>query len=173
MRRAIASTPRLQRFRVVKRILGFTLLELMVVLAITVILALIAAPAMSSLIASQRLRAMASDLYLALEKTRSEAVKRNASVTLAYRSGGWTSGWQILDPADPTTNPALEVWPASGSAMVTTSPGSLAQVVFNPNGRLSARSSISFVFSNSATTDVRCVSVDTGGRPYAKAGGTC
>lgn len=152
---------------------GFTLIELMVAVAIATILTYLAVPAMGSFIAAQRLRVMATDLYMALQTARSEAVKRNVSVTLDPLSGGWAAGWQLLDPAAPTGNPALDVWASSGSASVTTTPAALAQVVFNANGRLSATSSISFVFSATATSAARCVSIDTSGRPYVKVGTSC
>lgn len=145
----------------------------MVAVSIATILTYLAVPAMGDFIASQRLRVMATDLHLALQMARSEAVKRNVSVTLDPLSGGWAAGWQIPDPSAPTNNPALRVWASSGAATVTTTPASLAQVVFNANGRLSTASAISFVFTAPATDDARCVSVDTSGRPYAKVGTSC
>lgn len=152
---------------------GFTLIELLVTIAILAILAALAAPAMAGFMASQRLRAMASDLNLALVKARSEAVKQNTSVTLSPLSGGWTAGWQILDPAGPTTNPPLDTWSAKGTATVTTNPGNLTQVIFNSGGRVTASSAISFVFTAATTSDARCVSIDTSGRPYSKLGSSC
>ena len=152
---------------------GFTLIELMVSVSVLAILAALAAPAMAGFIASQRIRAMATNLNLALVKARSEAVKQNTSVTLSPLSTSWASGWQILDPTAPTTNPALDTWSAKGTVAVTTSPSGLTQVVFNANGRVAATTSISFVFTASATNDARCVSVDTSGRPYSKVGSSC
>src|SRR5450756_2718617 len=75
---------------------GFTMIELLVVIAIAGILAALAAPSFSDLIASKRAQAVASELYVALLKARSEAVTRNANVTLAptTTTGGWRNGWQ-------------------------------------------------------------------------------
>ena len=72
---------------------GFTLIELMVVMSILAVLASLAAPSMSKLIATQRLRSAAGDMHLALVKARSEAVKRNKDVTISAQGGSWAAGW--------------------------------------------------------------------------------
>lgn len=65
-----------------KRWSGFTLLELMVVLAIAGVLAAIAIPAMSNFMRNSRITAAANDVMAALHFTRSEAIKRRQPVTL-------------------------------------------------------------------------------------------
>lgn len=65
-----------------KRWSGFTLLELMVVLAIAGVLAAIAIPAMSNFVRNSRITAAANDVMAALHFTRSEAIKRRQPVTL-------------------------------------------------------------------------------------------
>jgi type IV fimbrial biogenesis protein FimT len=61
---------------------GFTLLELMVVLAIAGVLMAIGIPAMGDFIRNGRITAAANDVMGALHFTRSEAIKRRASVTV-------------------------------------------------------------------------------------------
>jgi len=61
---------------------GFTLLELMVVLAIAGVLAAIAIPAMGNFMRNSRITAAANDVMAALHFTRSEAIKRRQPVTL-------------------------------------------------------------------------------------------
>ena len=61
---------------------GFTLLELMVVLAIAGVLAAIAIPAMGDFMRNSRITAAANDVMAALHFTRSEAIKRRQPVTL-------------------------------------------------------------------------------------------
>ena len=61
---------------------GFTLLELMVVLAIAGVLFAVGIPAMGDFIRNSRITAAANDVMAALHFTRSEAVKRRMPVTL-------------------------------------------------------------------------------------------
>jgi type IV fimbrial biogenesis protein FimT len=61
---------------------GFTLLELMVVLAIAGLLMAVAVPAMSDFIRNGRITGAANDVMAALHFTRSEAIKRRLPVTL-------------------------------------------------------------------------------------------
>jgi len=76
---------------------GFSLVELMVTVAIAAILMAIAAPSFSIFIDNQKLLTTATEFYSAVNMTRSEAIKRGAQVTLAANDGAtWTSGWTVF-----------------------------------------------------------------------------
>jgi type IV fimbrial biogenesis protein FimT len=152
-----------------RRNTGFTLVELMVGIAITGILAAMAAPSFLGLIANQRAKSIASDLYVALTKARSEALKRNANVTLEPKSGGWAQGWRILDPANPTS--ALDDQGAVTGAAIT----GPTNVIFRTSGRVQGTSAPSFVISagTGSSINYQCVSLDLNGRPYMKAASSC
>lgn len=143
---------------------GFTLVELLVVVAVVAILAAATLPSFQSLIEGQRVKSAATDIYIALTRARSEAIKRDANVTLAPKSGGWANGWQVLDP---TTNAPVDDF-GSLSGMTISGPGS---VVFQSSGRVQGGST-SFSIVGVHTSFARCVSVDLSGRPNVKAG-TC
>ena len=59
--------------------LGFTLIELMITLAVAVILLVIAVPSFRTMTISNRLTTTANDVVAALNTARMEAIKRNAS----------------------------------------------------------------------------------------------
>jgi type IV fimbrial biogenesis protein FimT len=147
---------------------GFTMTELVVTMAITAILVSVAVPAFNGLIATQRARVFASDLYATLAKTRSEAITLNNPVTLQANAGGWANGWQMLD----ANNKVLDKH-AAATAVTIVGP---ATVTYRASGRLPAGAvAPMFVISTTsgATVNYQCVSVDLGGRPYMAAAAAC
>ncbi|RJG14674.1 GspH/FimT family pseudopilin [Massilia cavernae] len=147
---------------VTRRARGFTLSELMVTVAVLAILASVAAPSFNELIANQRAKGAASDLFSSLLRTRSEAIKRNMEVSLAPATAGtaWAGGWSIAHPANAAVK--LENHGAVPGATITGPAG----VVFLPNGRVKGAAAPSFDVSSDGAAQHRCVSVDLSGRPY-------
>ncbi|MCA0213676.1 MAG: GspH/FimT family pseudopilin [Proteobacteria bacterium] len=148
---------------------GFTLIELLMTMAILVVMATLAGPPMASMIATQRLRGVATDFHQSLLKARSEAIKRNTSVTVNPIGGSWAAGWSIVDPANPSGQP-LEQRSSDGAVAVATS---LTQIVYRGSGRIAATTTPTFVFSASSASESRCVAIDPSGRPYGTKGSTC
>jgi type IV fimbrial biogenesis protein FimT len=69
---------------------GFTLLELMVVLAIAGVLFAVGIPAMGNFVRNSRITSAANDVMAALHFTRSEAIKRRLPVTLCTSTNNVT-----------------------------------------------------------------------------------
>ncbi|HSN22265.1 MAG TPA: GspH/FimT family pseudopilin [Usitatibacter sp.] len=140
---------------------GFTAVELMVVVAIVAILTVMAAPYMGDMVRTQRLRSASFDVFSSLTMARSEAIKRNTTVTMAPAGGSWLNGWSITD-----TNGNVVKNQDAFEGLVINGPGS---VTYTGSGRLSAAVA---PFSLAATpssgvTMYRCVSVDLSGRPVS------
>jgi type IV fimbrial biogenesis protein FimT len=84
---------------------GFTLLELMIVLAILSILFASALPELSNMLAGRQLRSVSADLLAAINDTRSQAIARRRVVTLLAQNGSWQQGWLIVIDANANRSP--------------------------------------------------------------------
>lgn len=103
-----------------KRVQGFTLIELMVAVAILAILATLAVPSFNTFIANAQVRNAAEEIQNGLQQARGNAVLNNGSI-----------------PADNTYNiPAAIV--GATNARLTVAPAGTAAITFNALGRQSA-----------------------------------
>lgn len=81
---------------------GFTLLEMMVTLAIAAILVTLAVPSFNEAMLGSKLNTQANNFVASAQLARSEAIKRNTAVTLCASStgstctGAWSDGWIVL-----------------------------------------------------------------------------
>lgn len=92
--------------------MGFTLIELMVTVAVMAIVLTVAVPAFTNVINNNRLTSQANELLNSLSFARSEAIRRNADVIFCHSQdgascsappGGNWQGWILFANADPTT----------------------------------------------------------------------
>lgn len=114
---------------------AFTLIELMVTLAVLAIVISLAAPSFSNMLQENRLSALTNELQGALQLARSEAVKRRVNVAVCRSNADqsdcengtdWAGGWLMM-----ANDEVLKVWdPAQGVTVTGPSTG----VTFRGNG---------------------------------------
>jgi type IV fimbrial biogenesis protein FimT len=107
-----------------RQILGFTLIELMVTIAVAAILVVVAVPNLRTFVQNGRINTQVNDLIADLNYARSEAIKRRTNVSVCQSTNGttctggnWKDGRLIW--ADANGNAALdagEVLRARGAA---------------------------------------------------------
>lgn len=87
---------------------GFSLPELMTVLAVAAVALAVAAPSLREMIGTLQLRAAANDLFGAIGLARGQALARNARVMLAPRDPAgvdWARGWTVFMDVDGDRKP--------------------------------------------------------------------
>lgn len=117
---------------------GFTLVELMITVAVIGILAVVAVPAMTDMINNSRLRGQSEEVTAALQLARSEAVRRNQRITACAAGSGTTCAasatrfvvyWQ--DPGNAANTEMVREISMPGSVQVS---GPVAGVQFRSTG---------------------------------------
>lgn len=80
-----------------KKYRGFTLLELMVTLAVAAVLLTTGIPSFVGLMKDNRLTAQVNEFVAAVTLARSEAIKRGVQVRVTSVSGAndWSGGWRV------------------------------------------------------------------------------
>jgi len=96
---------------------GFTLIEMLVTLAIFAVLLMIAIPSMRPFLQSQSVKNASMDINSTVALARSEAIKRNTTVDVTANSAtDWSRGWVVSQ-----TTPAATIrkQPALNNNMIT------------------------------------------------------
>lgn len=146
------------------RNVGFTLMEVLVVVAIVAVLASIAVPSMRSFMDSQILKTPASDLYSSLVLARSEAIKRNAAIELVPSATDWAQGWRVRVQSAGTVLRVQDSYPR-----IAINPSTAGTVTYGGNGRLStSATTFRVLVPGNTEARMRCVSVDVSGRPSVR-----
>jgi type IV fimbrial biogenesis protein FimT len=158
---------------------GFTLIELMVTVAILALVLGIAIPSFQDFVRRNRMAAATNNLVSALALARSEAVRRAARVTIA--SADWSGGWQVFvdtgtvgDSSD-ADDIVLRVYQpnAGGAAAITPDANFSDYISYLPSGEsMGSGGSGSGDFELCIDGNARVVSINNTGR-VSTASGSC
>lgn len=142
-----------------RRVVGTTLIELIVTLSIAAILLTIGVPSFQNIVATNRIASLTNELSGALQLARSEAVTRGKTVTVCKTddvsdsapscnaSADWQDGWVVFvddnNDGDDTGETPLRVGqPSSGNAVISGDANFVDYVKFHPNGQSQGASSL-------------------------------
>lgn len=129
---------------------GYTLVELLLVMAVAGVLLAMALPSMSGMLGTQRAASLATRFMASLHLARSEAIKRNGRAVVCKSSsgstcttaGGWEQGWIVFHDAN--NNAALD----GGEHIVLQHAGSAS--VIRLTGNLPVSNYVSYASNGSA-----------------------
>ncbi|WP_031255978.1 GspH/FimT family pseudopilin [Curvibacter lanceolatus] len=160
---------------------GFTLLELLVSIAIVAIMVRLAVPSYQFIINSSRISGELNGLLTSFQFARAEAVRRGLSVTVCSSANGtscsstnnWKSGWLVF--VDVNNNASLDAGDTVlrqqatlASANTVVADNSVSTVRFNREGIAAGLPAdpVTFTFTppSNASTQKRCLAVGAAGR---------
>ena len=174
-----------------ERVGGFTLIELMVTIAVAAVLVSLAAPSFRELLLRNKAAGITNEFSAALSQARGLAIANNACVTLCTASvsatgaplcqapgaSGYQSGWIIfINPAcsaaqtDPADAGAILRQTRNGSSdgfSIAASATSLNRLMFDPRGISTATADGLFQVrapDDSANVHARTICLDAAGR---------
>lgn len=162
---------------------GFTLIELMVTLAIAAIVITQGIPAFTNTVQNSRISTNTNDLVADINIARSEAISRNVAVILCRSddprlagagcdgAGAWTSGWMVFADDDGSgtfeaANDTLIRIGQPASAPVFINSNGVNSIQYNSNGMTASAADSVFAVCDTRGTDFgREIRVNTTGRP--------
>lgn len=154
-----------------RRVNGFTLVEVLVVIAITGILMGIAVPGIKTLLNTQKMKSATFDLVTTAMLARSEAIKwggaSSSSISIVAPSNNFSNGWCIVFTSATTcstSSPGDGVMQIIKPTTGVTYEGTAAPIIFARTGRLAGGVPVTLlVTDDDSFATPRCVTFDTNG----------
>lgn len=169
---------------------GFTMLELMVVVAILAVLAALAGPSLVPIIERWRVRQAVEEMTATMAYARSEAIKAGGNVVVIRSTpattqcalptsvADWRCGWTVFNDANGNgaldDKEELRISPPTGGVSATSSNATGASFTLTRWGDLAAGGTLTFVMAStrSGSAVKTAVCLGGGGRVRSRAGAT-
>lgn len=169
-------TPHVLQPQIVKQPNGFTLLELLVTLAVAAVLISVAVPAFSQFVVSNRAATQANALLAGLQHARSQAVNAPSMVTICPSADGiacqgkaWNRGWIVKTTGaganDPQAAPVVQIDNGMSEQTRLMNPSNVAErIEFTPSGAItSQRQFIGLRVGSGESAELRCITISPAG----------
>ncbi len=150
----------------IKKQIGFTLVELLIAIALIGILLSLALPAFNNTVANASLTSNVNLLVGAINLARSEAVERNASITFSVSGDG--SQWQITEGAN-----LIQTYSPDQKRMSYDGNGFTSMVILPTGFRQLPASAVQLDFCNEEINSGRRVTISVSGSPSVSTLGGC
>jgi type IV fimbrial biogenesis protein FimT len=147
------------------RLSGFTVIELMMTMVVLGVIVTLAVPSFNDFVLKTRVNSAATEIQMSLLLARSEAVKRNTTVSITpANTAAWTQGWNVTYVDGGGTTRTLKAQAAYTGAMTVTGPA--AAVAYGRDGRLTGTTAVTFTVNvpGNANITTKTVAVDVSGR---------
>ena len=162
---------------------GFTLIELMITIAVLGILLSLAVPAMNTFVSNSRQTGALNDFISSMHTARSTAITTNSRVTICPSSGGanceavgWDEGWIVFRDGDSDQNVDGDetiVASSAGTEGLSFQSAEFNQfLMYRPNGRvmnasLNGNSGEVTICDSRGADHAKVLIIDMSGRPRA------
>jgi type IV fimbrial biogenesis protein FimT len=164
---------------------GFSLLELMIVVAILSIVATLGTPALQDIVRKNQLRTLADTTIAMLNLARSEAVSRNTPVSLCHTSnntsctGAWNTSWSgawliFTDPDQDgvvdTGETIVRVFEGLPGGYTAQSDITSAGITYRADGSIKTSGELRICAADQNALEAWQIEISTVGRPRADEG---
>lgn len=153
-----------------KKHIGFTLIELMVAVAVVGVVVAIGMPSFGELLKNNRMVTQANTIIASLHQARSETINRGISVRIEPLVAGtdWSAGWQLrIDGSNPSDNDFdddVDIVIRSYEALKqSTLTSTVDNIIYLPDGSVSAAAVLTLIANECTREHKRIISIKLSG----------